>query len=164
MSCRTTQIVIQFRQPPHLMFNSSNRRHLESNRLVIQIQPDEGIQLHLQTKVPDEEMKLRLTDLEFRFAEAFKSLPDAYERLLLDVLQGDQSLFSRKDEVELSWGIIDPIHQAWQELGLPAMATYPRGDWGPREAGKWIWKDGRDWLDVCPVLAGRAEVREEATA
>jgi glucose-6-phosphate 1-dehydrogenase len=152
MSCRTTQIVIQFRQPPHLMFNSSRSRHLEANRLVIQIQPDEGIQLHLQTKVPDEEMKLRLTELQFRFAEAFKSLPDAYEHLLLDVLEGDQSLFARRDEVELSWGIIDPIHQAWHELGLPDLATYERDGWGPKEASKWIWKDGRDWLDVCPVL------------
>jgi len=155
MNCRTTQIVIQFRQPPHLLFVAAKGRNFEANRLVIQIQPGEGLQLHFQTKVPDQGMRLRLTDLSFRFDEAFSnSLPDAYERLLLDVLAGDQSLFARSDEVELSWGIIDPIHQAWQATGLPELATYERGSWGPKEAGKWIWQDGRDWLDVCPVLPG----------
>jgi glucose-6-phosphate 1-dehydrogenase len=154
LSCRTTQIVIQFRPPPHLLFDTASQRTHDANRLVIQIQPDEGIQLHFQTKVPDEEMKLRLTDLQFRFAEQFKSLPDAYERLLLDVLEGDQSLFSRSDEVELSWSIIDPIQQVWQETRLPELARYERGSWGPKESNKWIWKDGRDWFDVCPVLGG----------
>jgi glucose-6-phosphate 1-dehydrogenase len=127
---------------------------------VIQSQPAEGIPLHFQTKVPDEEMKLRLTDLEFRFAEAFKAIPEAYERLLLDVLEGDQSLFSRKDEVELSWSIIDPIHQAWQETGQPPLATYERDGWGPEQAARWIEWQGHEWLDVCPVLPGGAQAEE----
>jgi glucose-6-phosphate 1-dehydrogenase len=152
MNCRTTQILIQFRQPPHLLFDAA--RQLDANRLVIQIQPAEGIQLQFQTKVPDHGMQLREADLAFRFDAAFaKGLPDAYERLLLDILAGDQSLFSRSDEVELSWGIIDPIQHAWQETDLPKLALYDRETWGPPEAQDWIARDGREWLDVCPVLA-----------
>ena len=153
MGCRTTQIVIQFREPPHMVFGLNRQKTLEANRLVIHIQPAEGIQLHLQTKVPDEGMKLRLTDLNFRFNEQFaKALPEAYERLLLDTLMGDASLFARSDEVELAWGIIDPILRSWHEAGLPEMAQYESGTWGPIEAQRWMWQDTREWLDVCPVL------------
>ncbi len=153
MSCRTTQIVIQFRQPPHLLFNTRQQKPLDSNRLVIHIQPAEGVQIHFQTKVPDAGMQLRLTDLDFRFDERFaKALPEAYERLLLDTLTGDPSLFARSDEVELAWSIIDPILAGWQQCGQPELAFYEAGDWGPRECQKWIWQDNRDWLDACPVL------------
>lgn len=153
MNCRTTQIVIQFHQPPHMMFSDGRRRKPEANRLVIHIQPAEGIQLHFQTKVPDAGMKLRLTDLDFRFADQFTGvMPEAYERLLLDVLAGDASLFARSDEVERAWEIIDPIQQAWEQTGLPELAIYEPGVWGPLEVQKWIWRDGREWLDVCPVL------------
>jgi glucose-6-phosphate 1-dehydrogenase len=152
MSCRTTQIVIQFRQPPHLLFNTRKQKPLDSNRLVIHIQPAEGIQIHFQTKVPDAGMQLRLTDLDFRYNERFdKALPEAYERLLLDTLLGDASLFARSDEVELAWSIVDPILDGWQQ-GLPELAFYKSGDWGPLECQKWIWQDNRDWLDACPVL------------
>jgi glucose-6-phosphate 1-dehydrogenase len=153
MSCRTTQIVIQFREPPHMVFASGKHRKPEANRLVIHIQPAEGIQLHFQTKVPDSGMKLRFTDLEFRFDSQFpRAMPEAYERLLLDTLIGDASLFARSDEVELAWGIIDPILAAWRDTSLPELAIYEPAGWGPLEAQKWIWKDGREWLDVCPVL------------
>lgn len=152
MDCRTTQIVIQFREPPHQMFNNGRNLVCDANRLVIHIQPAEGIQLFFETKVPNE-MKMRLTELEFRFDAAFGGeLPDAYERLLLDVLGGDQSLFARSDEVELAWGIIDPILQAWDKTGQPAVEQYETGEWGPPAARSWIERDGRCWLDVCPVL------------
>jgi glucose-6-phosphate 1-dehydrogenase len=152
MSCRTTQIVIQFRQPPHRMFPSQEARG-DANRLVIHIQPAEGMQLLFQTKVPDAGMKLRLTHLDFRFdAEFHHAMPEAYERLLLDVLAGDASLFARSDEVELAWRIIDPIRQGWETTGLPELAIYEPGLWGPAECTKWIERDGREWLDVCPVL------------
>jgi glucose-6-phosphate 1-dehydrogenase len=151
MSCRTTQIVIQFREPPHTMF-PSQAHHGNGNRLVIHIQPAEGMQLQFLTKVPDAGMKMRQTDLEFRFeAEFHKALPEAYERLLLDVLGGDASLFARSDEVELAWGIIDPIRRAW-EAGHPKLATYEPALWGPAECQQWMEHDGREWLDVCPVL------------
>lgn len=153
MDCRTTQIVIQFRQPPHQMFNNSRKFDREGNRLVIHIQPAEGIQLFFETKVPNTEMEMRLTELEFRFDAAFGgSLPDAYERLLLDVLAGDQSLFARSDEVELAWGIIDPILNAWSHSRQPPVEQYEPGQWGPAAAREWIERDGRQWLDICPVL------------
>ncbi len=102
MDCRTTQIVVQFRQPPLRLFRQCGGVH-EGNRLVIQIQPAEGIQLHIQSKVPDAGMELTLTDLSFRFDRHFRGrMPDAYERLLLDLLAGDASLFARSDEVELA--------------------------------------------------------------
>ncbi len=153
MSCRTTQIVIQFREPPQALFADGPRRSLDANRLVVQIQPAEGIQLHFHTKVPDAGMQLRLTDLDFRFGREFSgAMPDAYQRLLLDVLAGDASLFARSDEVELAWNIIDPIVAAWQTGQAPALETYPRDQWGPASAARWIEAQGRAWFDVCPVL------------
>lgn len=153
LSCRTTQIVIQFREPPHMLFADGPRKRLEANRLVIQVQPAEGIQLQFQTKVPDAGMKMRLTDLDFRFQREFAGeMPDSYQRLLLDALNGDASLFARSDEVELAWGIIDPILSAWQSPAAPPMETYPQGGWGPEAAQEWMRQDGREWFDVCPVL------------
>jgi glucose-6-phosphate 1-dehydrogenase len=120
---------------------------------VIQIQPAEGIQLHFQTKVPDAGMRVRLTDLSFRFHEKFAGgIPDAYQRLLVDVIQGDAALFARADEVELAWGIIDPICQAWLSHGLPPLASYEPGQWGPEESRQWMLRQGRQWFDTCPVL------------
>lgn len=150
MACATTQIVIQFRRPPHLLFGPGQH---ESNRLVIQIQPAEGIQLHLQTKVPDAGMQLRLTDLNFRFREKFATaLPDAYQRLLLDVMLGDASLFARADEVELAWSLADPIQQTWDEHDRPELLFYEPGQWGPPESAQWIAQHGYHWFDACPVL------------
>jgi glucose-6-phosphate 1-dehydrogenase len=153
MSCRTTQIVIQFREPPFMLFDDGSRRTVDANRLVIQIQPAEGIQLHFQTKVPDAGMRLRLTDLDFRFQHEYAvGLPDAYQRLLLDAISGDASLFARSDEVELAWGIVDPIHAAWQSPAAPALENYPTGMWGPEAATEWMRGQGREWFDVCPIL------------
>ncbi|MFC1757442.1 glucose-6-phosphate dehydrogenase [Planctomycetota bacterium] len=153
MSCRTTQIVVQFRDPPQLLFRNDDHRNAESNRLVIQIQPAEGIQLHFQTKVPDAGMKLRMTDLDFSYTREFSgSLPEAYERLLLDAAEGDASLFARSDEVELAWKIIDPIIAAWNLPSAPPMESYPLGLWGPDRSVEWMRSHERDWFDVCPVL------------
>ena len=153
MSCRTTQIVIQFRQPPHLMFGNGQQDRWDANRLVIQIQPAEGIQLHFQTKVPDAGMRIRTSALDFRFAsELTGSLPDAYQRLLLDALNGDASLFARSDEVELAWGIIDPITEYWSQNNEPQLYRYPCGEWGPDACAEWMAAQGRSWFDVCPVL------------
>ena len=153
MSCQTTQIVIHFREPPHMLFGGAANSAHEANRLVIQVQPAEGIQLHFQTKVPDAGMKLRLTDLDFRFRDKFAGeIPDAYQRLLLDVMHGDASLFARADEVELAWGIIDPILAAWQERGQPELLSYEPGYWGPPSSADWMAQQGREWFDVCPVL------------
>ena len=153
MSCRTTQIVIQFRNPPTMVFNSGSANVCDANRLIIQIQPAEGIQLLFQSKVPDAGMRLRGTDLEFSFNREFSGvMPEAYERLLLDVFQGDASLFARADEVELAWGIIDPIAAAWQQTGQPPLEIYEPGLWGPMNSTDWIARQGRQWFDTCPVL------------
>jgi glucose-6-phosphate 1-dehydrogenase len=154
MSCRTTQIVIQFKEPPHLMFAEGTRANHEANRLVIQIQPAEGIQIHFQTKVPDAGMRLRMTDLNFSFCREYtgQALPDAYQRLLLDALNGDASLFARSDEVELAWGIIDPILAAWESPAAPPLEIYPAEQWGPDRSDAWMHEQNRSWFDVCPVL------------
>ena len=152
MNCRTTQIVVQFRQPPLQLFRQCGGVH-QGNRLVIQIQPAEGIQLHIQTKVPDAGMELTLTDLSFRFDRHFQGrMPDAYERLLLDVLAGDPSLFARSDEVEQAWRIVDPILRIWEQEDEPPLAFYEPGQWGPEESSRWIARLGHRWMDVCPVL------------
>jgi glucose-6-phosphate 1-dehydrogenase len=154
MSCRTTQIVIGFRQPPLELFARGRRTiSREANRLVIQIQPAEGIQLHFHTKVPGEGMRLRLTDLEFSYSREFAGrLPEAYEPLLLDVLDGDASLFARADEVEKSWEIIDPFVRGWDAAGLSPPDAYEPGDWGPASSAAWVAAQGRTWFDHCPVL------------
>ncbi len=152
MSCRTTQIVIQFREPPLMLFSEGSRR-VEGNRLVIQVQPAEGIQLQMQSKVPDQGMRITQTALDFRFAKEFKGvLPEAYQRLLLDAMNGDASLFARSDEVELAWGIIDPILAGWNSSAAPPLDVYPRGEWGPERGTKWMEDQKREWFDVCPVL------------
>lgn len=153
MSCATTQIVIHFREPPLILFGGAAHGSHDANRLVIQIQPAEGIQLMFQTKVPDAGMTLRMTDLSFRFQEKFATrMPDSYQRLLLDVLSGDASLFARADEVEYAWGIIDPIQAAWQETDRPDVAFYDPGCWGPEVSIPWIVQQGHEWFDACPVL------------
>jgi glucose-6-phosphate 1-dehydrogenase len=153
LSCRTTQIVVQFREPPHMLFADGPRGVSEANRLVIQVQPAEGIQLHFETKVPDAGMKMRQTDLEFSYQREFKgAIPEAYERLLLDALEGDASLFARADEVESAWTICDPILQAWETGNRPPLWIYEPAAWGPEESGEWMAQQGRQWFDTCPVL------------
>lgn len=154
MSCRTTQIVISFRQPPLQLFSGGIPGHGEGNRLVIQIQPAEGIQLHFHTKVPGAGMRLRMTDLDFTYSEEFEDrLPEAYEPLLLDVMQGDASLFARADEVEKSWQIIDPFIEAWRDPAAPRIDLYEPGEWGPAESYRWMEEQGRSWFDTCPMLS-----------
>jgi glucose-6-phosphate 1-dehydrogenase len=153
MSCGTTQLVIQFRQPPYMLFESGPHGLRDSNRLVIQIQPAEGIQLHFYTKVPDAGMQLRMTDLNFHFRETFAGpMPEAYERLLLDVMHGDPSLFARADEVEAAWRIVDPIQAAWDEEAQPPLLLYEPGAWGPDASTEWMARQERAWFDACPVL------------
>lgn len=153
MSCRTTQIVIQFKNVPHMLFGNKTRMPL-GNRLVIQVQPAEGIQLHFETKVPDSEMKTRTSTMDFSFRDnsAGAAMPDAYQRLLLDAMLGDASLFARADEVELAWGIIDPIISAWDSPAAPPLHRYETGLWGPQQCCDWMYDQKREWFDVCPTL------------
>jgi glucose-6-phosphate 1-dehydrogenase len=136
-----------------MMFEGGPRTPFEANRLVVQVQPGEGIHLHFQTKVPDEGMRLRMTELGFNFRDQFSGgMPEAYQRLLLDVMHGDASLFTRADEVELAWAIIDPVRRGWESPGWPPLTFYEAGGWGPPNAVEWMCRQYREWFDACPVL------------
>jgi glucose-6-phosphate 1-dehydrogenase len=116
--------------------------------LVLYLQPDEGIHLRFEVKAPDTVAETRSVDMEFRYAQAFgqSAIPESYERLLLDALQGDASLFTRGDEVEASWMLIDPILQAWESHQSPPLTFYKPGSWGPVESESLLARDGRWWM------------------
>jgi len=151
MAAKTTEIAIQFKCVPHLLFPLPPGEEITPNVLHLCIQPDEGIHLRFETKRPGAGMRTRSVDMEFHYAEDFGAgvLPDAYERLLLDAMQGDASLFARADEIELAWGIIDPILAAWQQPGALPLAFYEPGSWGPAEADELLARDGRAWVQRC---------------
>jgi glucose-6-phosphate 1-dehydrogenase len=144
---KLSQITIEFKEPPHLLFPNV-REHMTPNMLVLYLQPDEGIHLRFEAKVPDTGAQTRSVDMEFHYADSFgtTAIPEAYERLLLDVLSGDASLFTRADEVETAWGLIDPILQAWESpSGKPPLASYEPGTWGPTAAAELLARENRRW-------------------
>jgi glucose-6-phosphate 1-dehydrogenase len=145
---KCTQIIIQFKQPPHQMFPIAPGTRMTPNALVLFLQPDEGMHLRFEAKVPDTVAKMRSVDMEFHYADEFgpMSIPEAYERLLLDALQGDAALFTRADEVEMAWSLIDPILAEWETDQDPPLALYEPGSWGPDEASALLAKDGRHWM------------------
>jgi len=151
LAAKTSEIIIQFRRPPHVMFNFPPGHRLTSNVLSICIQPDEGIHLRFETKVPDSAQETRSVDMEFHFQESFgeEALPEAYERLLLDALLGDASLFIRSDEIEAAWRLMDPILEGWSMASTPPVAEYKPGSWGPAEAEDFMERDGRRWRSGC---------------
>ena len=137
-----------------MLFPDGPKSAAEANRLVIQVQPAEGIQLHFETKVPDAGMKLRQTDLDFRYQREFRgAMPEAYERLLLDALEGDASLFARADEVEAAWAICDPILDEWQRSDKPPLLHLRARPVGPERIDR---VDGRPGPPVVRHLPGAA--------
>jgi glucose-6-phosphate 1-dehydrogenase len=144
---RVSDIVITFRPVPHSVFDES-AGPIEPNRLVIRLQPDEGVQLWLMIKDPGPGgMRLRKVPMDMSFATAFGVRnPDAYERLVLDVVRGNQTLFMRRDEVEAAWAWIDPILDAWSQAAEPPK-PYTAGTWGPSGSIALIERDGRTWMD-----------------
>ena len=145
---RVTEIGVVFRKAPHLPFSKTDTEELGSNQLVVRVQPDEGVTLRFGSKVPGTTMEVRDVAMDFQYGEAFTvASPEAYERLLLDVLLGDASLFPRNEEVEESWRVIDPIEAHWAEQtaggGQPHL--YRAGEWGPRAADEMLARDGRVW-------------------
>jgi glucose-6-phosphate 1-dehydrogenase len=147
---RRSEIVIQFRPVPHLIFPGA-ARDMVGNRLVIRLQPDEGIELHMMTKVPGPGgMRLRRAPLNLSFAETFQGRqPEAYERLLMDVVRGNPMLFMRRDEVEAAWRWVEPILHGWAAQG-DAPKAYTAGSWGPSAASGLIERDGRTWHEDMP--------------
>ena len=146
---KATEISVHFRRAPHVLFQTLPARG-RSNVLVFRIQPDEGVSLRMLGKVPGLALRMEPVKMDFRYATSFgKASPFAYERLLLDAMAGDATLFARRDEVENAWRFIDPIEQAWHQSGRPpVMAEYPAGSWGPAEADELLERDGRSWRRI----------------
>ena len=142
---RVTEVAMQFHRVPHLPFAASQAKGLEPDALVLRIQPDEGITLRFGAKVPGQSFQVRSVSMDFLYGAAFaEETSDAYERLLLDALIGDPTLFIRTDEVEQAWRIVAPLLEAFAH-GEPAVARYPAGTWGPKEADRLLERDGRTW-------------------
>jgi glucose-6-phosphate 1-dehydrogenase len=145
---RATEVVVQFKSAPHLPFGEAAQDGLEPNSLVLRIQPDEGITLRIGAKVPGPSMEVRSVSMDFSYGTSFSDdLPDAYERLLLDVMLGDPTLFPRWDEVEQAWQAVQPILNRWAEAPAPELPSYEAGSWGPKAADELIarGRPGRRW-------------------
>jgi glucose-6-phosphate 1-dehydrogenase len=140
---RVTEIAVEFTRAPHLPFDATDTVELGHNQLVVRVQPDEGVTLRFGSKVPGSAMEVRDVSMDFLYGEAFtESSPEAYERLILDVLLGDATLFPRNDEVDASWKVIDRLEEFW--AGRPP-EKYRAGEWGPRGAVEMLARDGRVW-------------------
>jgi glucose-6-phosphate 1-dehydrogenase len=143
---RETTVAIQFKRAPHPPFEDSATEELKPNLLLVHVQPDEGVSLAIGAKVPGQGMGIRTVHMDFMYGGAFRmELPDAYERLILDAMLGDQTLFTRSDEVEEQWAIVDAMVAAWAR-DRPAFPNYAAGTWGPVAADELIERDGRAWL------------------
>ncbi|MDG4765531.1 glucose-6-phosphate dehydrogenase [Solwaraspora sp. WMMD406] len=140
---RVTEVAVMFKTAPHLPFNRTDVEMLSHNQLVIRVQPDEGVVLKFGAKVPGTTMEVRDIAMDFQYGEAFtEASPEAYERLVLDVLIGDRTLFPDAAEVEQSWRVIDPLEEAWQGT---QPEPYRAGEWGPRAADEMLAREGRSW-------------------
>jgi len=142
---KISDVIIQFRRPPHQLFGA--KAGITTNHLSIHVQPDEGLHLSFAAKTPDKGMAMQPVDMEFHYKTSFKeaAIPEAYERLLLDALNGEAALFSRSDEIEYAWKIIDAIHAGWNSAQAPPMLSYKAGSWGPEAADAMLARDGRSW-------------------
>jgi glucose-6-phosphate 1-dehydrogenase len=146
---RLTEIAIQFKQAPYQLFRKTNVEKLRTNRLVIHIQPDEGISLRFGAKIPGPVVNLGAVKMSFNYKDYFGSTPSTgYERLIYDCMNGDQTLFQRADMVEAGWAVVDPILDVWQALPPRAFPNYAAGAWGPKEAAELLARDGRQWREI----------------
>ena len=142
---RVTEVAMEFKSVPHLPFAAAQAEGLEPDALVVRIQPDEGVTLRFGAKVPGQAFRVRSVSMDFFYGAAFlEETPEAYERLLLDALVGDPTLFIRSDEVAQAWRICDPILRGWEEGDVP-LARYEAGTWGPAEADALLERHGRRW-------------------
>ncbi|MEW6637926.1 MAG: glucose-6-phosphate dehydrogenase, partial [Actinomycetota bacterium] len=141
---KATEIAIQFKPTPHTPFAHGDTEGLDPNVLVIRIQPEEGVSLKIGAKVPGQGFEVRSVNMDLLYGSAFlEETPDAYQRLLLDLMLGDPTLFIRADEAEGAWAILEPVMGAWaREKEIP---LYPAGTWGPKEADELLARGGRRW-------------------
>ncbi len=147
LKAKTSQIRVRFQRPPGIIINAFNDESCTPNTLTLFIQPDEGIHLNFQAKVPDSSQDTRDVDMEFTYLKAFgeQQIPEAYERLILDALHGDPVLFTRSDEIERLWAIIDPILKGWETKAAPPVVRYKPRTWGPIESDKLMARDNHVW-------------------
>ena len=152
LSKRVSEIAVQFHRPPHLMFGGSSAQDMEPNVLVMRVQPNEGVNLRFQVKVPGaavaltQELERAPVDMDFAYSEAFgEHAAPAYQTLLLDIMIGEATLFTRSDEVEAAWQLVDPLIQYWERNTPRQLPTYPAGTWGPAESEIFIAQDGFRW-------------------
>jgi len=149
MSRRVTEIAIQFRRPPLLLFRNTPVDHLSRNVLVIRVQPDEGITLRFGAKIPGPSVRLSNVAMDFRYKDHFTQPPSTgYETLIYDCLKGDPTLFQRADMVEMGWEIVQPILEVWSALPPRTFPNYAAGTWGPKEADDLLERDGRKWRRI----------------
>ncbi len=148
MPTKHSSIVIQFKQAPFALFRETPVGHLETNRIEIHIQPDEGITLHFGAKIPGPMVRIGAVDMDFNYSEHFgEQIATGYERLLFDAMTGDATLFQRADMVEASWGIVQPVLDKWAETEAD-FPNYAAGSWGPEDADELIERDGRRWKNT----------------
>ncbi|HHT9111468.1 MAG TPA: glucose-6-phosphate dehydrogenase, partial [Candidatus Brocadiaceae bacterium] len=146
LPCRVTEIAIQFKSAPFVLFRKTSVEHLKPNLLVLHIQPDEGISLNFGAKIPGPVVHLGTVDMEFKYEDYFGRTPSTgHERLLYDCMLGDATLFQRADMVEASWGVVSTIQDVWKALTERKFPNYEAGVWGPKEANDLIERDGREW-------------------
>ena len=146
---RVSEISIQFKRPPGILFSGSKQFDIAANQLVIQVQPDEGMTLLTNSKIPGLETRTQPVKMHFRYATTFGSnTPEAYERLILDCMVGDSTLFIRGDETEASWKLISPVLEHWEESGPRGLYDYAAGSWGPLEADRMLWQRQHEWRRI----------------
>ncbi len=146
MARRASEIAIQFKRPPGILFSEGNKFNLAANTMVISIQPDEGVTLVMNSKIPGLETRTQPVKMHFRYSTTFGSnTPEAYERLILDAMVGDSTLFIRGDETEASWKLVTPVLEYWKECGVEGLAEYAAGSWGPLESERLLWDRGHEW-------------------
>ena len=146
LAARDTEIAIEFKRPPFVLFRKTEVEELTRNRLVLHIQPDEGISVRFGAKVPGSIMNIGAVDMDFDYGDYFGDTPSTgYERLLHDCMVGDATLFQRADQVEAGWAVVDPIQKAWAQETAPTFPNYAAGSWGPQEAFALLERDGREW-------------------
>jgi glucose-6-phosphate 1-dehydrogenase len=146
MPRRVTEIAVQFKRAPHILFRETTVESMNPNLLVLHIQPDEGVSLRFDAKIPGPQVNLGTVKMDFEYADYFGTTPQTgYETLLYDCLQGDSTLFHRSDVVEASWEVVTPVLDVWQTLVPRNFPNYPAGAWGPKEADDLIQRDGRRW-------------------
>ncbi len=149
LASRHTEIAIQFKRAPFVLFRETSVSSLKPNQLVMHIAPDEGISMRFGAKVPGPQVKVGSVEMDFNYSDYFGATPNTgYEVLLYDGISGDQTLFQRADMVEAGWSIVDPILDIWKALPTRAFPNYAAGSWGPKEAEDLITRDGRYWRRI----------------